>query len=107
MAKRKPKKSQGAIPPPVCKAILLCDAILTDPFSGKTSLVGIFERFVVRQFPGATAPCFAYVQMTNGIGKYRITIEVRNIEHDQNIARANVAEMEFNDRTTKAKVIIM
>ena len=95
------KKPPGKIPPPVCKAILLCDAILTDPFTGKTSIVGVFERFFVPQFPGMTTNFFVYVQIANGIGRCQITVEVRNVQQDKNIAVATVAEMEFTDRAAK------
>ena len=110
MARKKPNKKlgkgPGKIPPPVCKAILLCDAVLADPFSGKSSIVGIFEQFMVPKFPGMTAQFFVYVQMTSGIGRYRIMIEVRNVEQDQSIATANVAEMEFKDRAHKNILIL-
>jgi hypothetical protein len=106
--KRKPpgKSPPGKIPPPVCKAILLCDTILADPFTGKASVVGIFDRFFVQSFPGMTAPFFAYVQVTSGIGRCEITVEVRNVELDQNIAVAKVAEMNFKDRAAKAFLVI-
>lgn len=102
----KKKKSKGQIPPPVCKAILLCDAILSDPFTGKSSVIGIFERFVVPQFPGNTSPFFLYMQMTSGIGSYRITVEMRSIPDGQNIARADVIDMEFKDRAEKNLLVL-
>ena len=100
------KKDKGVIPPPVCKAILLCDAVLADPFTGKGTVVGIFENFLVPQFPGRTSPFFVYVQMTNGIGKYHITIEMRSIPSDQIIAHADVTDMEFKDRSAKNVLLL-
>ena len=34
-------------PPPVCKAILLCDTVLVDIESGRTSVIGITDTFRV------------------------------------------------------------
>lgn len=109
MAKRKPKKQASGKPPPMCKAILLCDAVLSDPFSRKSAIVGIFENFIVPAFPGMTTPFFVFMQMTNGIGRYQITVEIRRLGHggqDETIARASVAEMEFKDRAAKSVLII-
>jgi hypothetical protein len=105
MARERGKKRPKPKPPPVCKAILLCDAVLADPFTGKGSVVGIFERFNVLSFPGHTTTFFVYVQMTNGIGRYHITVEIRD-DDDQIIARAGVAEMEFEDRAKKGILLI-
>lgn len=91
----------------MCKAILLCDAILFDPFGQKTSVIGIFDRFTVPQFPGMTAPCFVFVLMVNGIGHYQFSVEIRDADTDQPIARsAELAEAIFKDRTEKRTLII-
>jgi hypothetical protein len=73
----------------------------------KMSVVGIFDRFTVPQFPGLTAPCFVYVQMTSGIGHYQFSVEIRDTDLDQPIARsADLAQAVFKDRTVKQVLII-
>lgn len=102
MAKKRKPKPVATKPSPVCKAILLCDAILADPFSQKASLIGIFERFIIDEFPGTTRLFFVYVNMTNGIGSYKIGMEVTEIDQGTPIARIDeLAKMEFADRWTR------
>jgi hypothetical protein len=106
MARKRRRRPRAAKPPPACKAILLCDAILVDPFSGKTSLCGLTERFVVAQFPGTTARFYAYLQLTNGIGKYKIAVEVQNVADANTVARGDIVEMTFRDRAAKVILVI-
>src|SRR5437764_669259 len=101
MAKRKKGK-----PPPKCKAILLCDVVIIDAMTGKTSIIGVFDGFNLAQFPGNIGPFNAFLQLTDGIGKYRITVEVHDLREDKVLARAEIAEMEFQDRATKGNLLI-
>ncbi len=40
-----------------CQADILCESVIRDEFSNKTTIVGIFDTFFVPDFPGFTAPC--------------------------------------------------
>jgi hypothetical protein len=93
-------------PPPKCKAILLCDQAIVDAFTGKPSIIGIFGGFNAPAFPGQTAPFTAFLQLTDGIGEYQITIEVRDLQEDTIIGRAEAPPMNFPDRTTKLNCFI-
>ncbi len=69
MAKRKRprgKKESESKPPPVCKAILLCDQVIRDVSTGKASLIGIFEAFVLASVPGHTQPIKAFFSLLTG-----------------------------------------
>jgi hypothetical protein len=103
MARRKGKKRK---PPPVCKAILLCDAVLTDPFTGKGSVIGILSQFVVPAFPGESPPFFVYLQLTNGIGRYTLSIELRDRATDAAMHEGTLMDLEFAERATKNIVVI-
>jgi hypothetical protein len=105
MAKKRPVTKEGK-PPPKCKAILLCNQTIIEAGTGKVSLVGIFDHFTLPAFPGDTGPFAAYLQMTDGIGQYAITIEVHDLQSDAVIARATGPQLEFPERTAKANVMI-
>jgi hypothetical protein len=101
MAKKSQKK-----PPPKCKAILLCDQTIIEAVTGKVSIIGIFDSWNLPQFPHPTRPFMAFLQMTDGIGQYTISVEVHDLEADQIIAQAQAARMTFPDRTAKVNLVI-
>jgi hypothetical protein len=106
MAKKKPSPKKSAKPPPRCKAILLCDQALVEAVTGKVSLIGIFDRFALRKFPGHIRQFTAFLQLTDGIGQYSITIEVHDLREDRILARAAIVNMAFQDRSGKANLMI-
>ncbi len=99
---KKPKKK----PPPKCKAILLCDQILIDSLTGKLSIIGIFENFFVTAFPAATAPFTAFLQMTDGVGQYNVTVEVYDLQEDAILGAAQGPVIDFAERTVKLNFFI-
>jgi len=70
----------AAKPPPVCKVILLCDEVLRDPVTNKTSVIGIFDTFVVPSFPGSTSPCTAFLKLVDAFGEFTITAEIHDLK---------------------------
>ena len=106
--KKKPsgKRKKFGIPPPKCKAILLCDAVILDAMTGKTSLIGIFENFMVRSLPGKSVPANLFLQLTDGHGKIDLRIEVHDLQADAIIARAEGPGVGFQDRLQKINVWI-
>jgi hypothetical protein len=98
MAKR---KSKGKKPPPRCKAILLCDQVMLDAVSRKTSLIGVFDSFFLRQLPGPTHQFCVFLQLVDGIGTCLLTAEVRDLHDDAVISRLLQLQVKFPDRTNK------
>ena len=99
------KKKRGK-PPPKCKAILLCDQVIIDSLTGKPSVIGIFGGFNAPSFPGQTAPFTAFLQLTDGIGEYQITIEILDLQEEAVIARAQGPPINFPDRAMKMNCFI-
>src|ERR1022692_1390437 len=104
MAKKRTGK--GRIPPHKCKAILLCDQTILEAGTGKISVIGIFDSWNVLQFPTVIRPFTAFLQLTDGIGKYAVSVNVHDLQADQIIAQARVAEADFPERITKANLMI-
>jgi hypothetical protein len=103
---KKPAYRRATKPPPRCKAILLCDQAIVEAGTGKVSLIGIFDRFAVPEFPGLVRQFTAFLQLTDGIGKYRITVEVHDLREDAILARAAIVQIVFQDRAGKANLMI-
>ena len=106
MAKKRaaPRKKKGRVPPPVCKAILLCQELIIEARSHHVSLINIFDTFQVPKFPGSTPPFKLFMQLVNGVGAYDITVEVRDLLEDKIVARAQICKLAFVDREAKANV---
>lgn len=96
----------GQKPPPKCKAILLCDQIIVDRLTGKTSLIGIFEHFNLQTLPAFTPQVMAFIQLTSGIGKYMLRVEVEDLEQGVTVSRGPEMQIEFPDRLVKLNGII-
>lgn len=105
MAKKKTPKSEGKIPPPSCKALLLCERVLFDRISNQCSAINIIDCFYVSSFPGDTIPFFIYMQLMPGIGKYSVVLEIRDLANDNVRARANLEDIEFTSRLGKMHFI--
>lgn len=94
----------GTKPKPNCKAILLCDQVIVDSMSGKTSLIGLFDRFNLRKYPVRLPPFWAFLQLVDGIGRYELGVEIRDLrEGDATIARMRMP-VEFPERTNRMNV---
>lgn len=104
MAKKRAGK--GRKPPPKCKAILLCDHTIVEAVTGKVSIIGIFDSWNFSQFPHPTHPFMAFLQLTDGIGKYAVSVDVHDLQADLVIAQARVAEMIFPERKSKVNLMI-
>ena len=55
---------------PKVRAFLLCDAAVTDGASGKTTLVGIFDRVVATSYPVICASFAVYFKVSDLNGTY-------------------------------------
>jgi len=106
MAKKKSAGQAGQIPPPKCKAILLCDQVIVDARTGHYTAVGIFDEFPTVAYPGKTRSFVIYLQLTSGIGSYAITLEILDLTDGTRIASARGPSIHFGDRSAKAHMII-
>jgi hypothetical protein len=103
MAKRKPRQRK---PPPRCKAILLCDHTIVEAVTGKISIIGIFANWYVPHFPIHIRPFTVFLQLTNGIGQYTVSVNVVDLRTDHIIAQAQAFAMNFPERRTIANLLI-
>ena len=62
--------------PPLVLGLTLCDDAVTDPATGKLSLIGAFTGLAMAAFPGVPQPFCAYAALTAGQGDARFTLEL-------------------------------
>jgi|ERR1043165_2861325 hypothetical protein len=84
-------------PPPRCKAILLCEKILVEPRTKRLSLINVFRSLQLTVVPGQTAPMVVYVQLVDGIGRYDITLQIRDLAQDRIIGKGRGLKVFFPD----------
>jgi hypothetical protein len=75
-ATQKVKRAAKSLPG--CQASLLCDSVIRDELTGKTTLVGIFDTFRLLCYPGTTSPCMVYLRWVDGTGRFGIRTEVQD-----------------------------
>ena len=88
--------------PPLLQAALVCDVAVTDPMTGKPSLIGIFDAIRVVQFPTLRAMS-VFFRLTDAEGYYPIRVDFIHADTDTFVARLET-EMEFADRTVSLGV---
>jgi len=71
---------------PVLVAVLVCDAAVTDPSSGKKSLIGIFDRIIVGKFP-TQRPMALYIKLTDAEGSYKVEARFVQVKSQKVLAK--------------------
>ena len=77
------------VPTPVPVAFLLCDQIIVEAGSGKKTIVGVFDRIGVHQFPATHSPAWLYIRVIDCEGEYKHRIEYVQVSTQKTLAQAN------------------
>ncbi len=93
-------------PEPNVNAMLICDHVIVDKFTGKKSLIGIFENINSPIFPVAHPTLSIYISLTDAQGKYKIGLKVVDLETDKQVGGADIPEIEVHDRLATSEVIM-
>jgi hypothetical protein len=107
VAEKEPGR-EGSVPPPKCKAILLCERSIIEAVTRQISLIGLFEEFVVDALPGETHRFKLFLSLTDGIvgHEYTMSLEVQDLQDDRVIARTEGPPPIWHDRLAKLNVLI-
>lgn len=103
MSKARPKRE---LPPPECKAILLCQRVMLDRFDPGYSVIGIIDYFVTFQFPLQIGPLKLFLQLTDGVGTFQISVQIRDTAADLIIARKDDQSIILHDKRDKATFVL-
>jgi len=61
--------------PPITQTFLLCDQVITDEATKKKTLVGVFDRIWVSQFPAKHSPAALYIRLFDAQGDCDIRVD--------------------------------
>lgn len=85
-------------PLPRCKALLLCENVTRDEQTGRLTVVGIMDTIWFPEYPATTPQFYVFIQLTGGIGAYKVAIKVRDLADDSVMGGAGSYSIEFKDR---------
>ena len=91
---------KGEIPPPTCKAILLCERTMREAGTAKISLLGLISSHTLAKFPGRTPLMRMFLHLVNGTGIYELVVELHDLAEDRVVFRAKGHRISFPDRLT-------
>jgi hypothetical protein len=74
------KKTATKAPLPEMRCFLACDAVSTDPNTGKKSLYGLFDTIWGADFPGAFRPFAIFIRLVGSRAKRDVTVEARGTD---------------------------
>ncbi len=67
----------------------------------RVSLINMFGTFRLREFPGWCPEFIVFLQLVDGIGTYKLEIEVVDLEEDRVVGRTDGAMLDFQSRPLK------
>jgi hypothetical protein len=99
--RRKKRKAR-----PACAAILLCDLVIRDEETQKSSIIGMFDTFVLRQIPGETEVCAVFLRLTNVIGHQAISAEIHDSAAGLVLFRSSPARIRGHERRGAGEIAL-
>lgn len=93
-------------PLPQCKAFLLCEGITEDEATGQLCLNKLIETLRFRSFPAEAVPFMVFVQLYDGIGRYQLAVELRDLSNNTSTAVTMPSSLDFPERLVKMDVIL-
>jgi hypothetical protein len=76
--------------PPIPMAFLICDQVISDEATKKKTLVGIFDRIWVAQFPTNHHPIAVYARFYDAEGTFEVRVEYVKVKSETVMAEAKM-----------------
>jgi hypothetical protein len=89
---------------PVVYAVLICDYTIRDGETGKVSVVGIFDRIHVSDFPAFHPGLFVYVNIADAEGDYTMGLELLRSDTMKRVGYGE-QRVSYADRLAGAELI--
>jgi hypothetical protein len=67
-------------PQPLCLALLVCDAVVTDRNTDKISILGTFSEILADGLPVLVPQLTVYAELTNGHGETTVQLRLSRVE---------------------------
>lgn len=93
-------------PLPQCKASLICREAEFDDPSGEFDLYGLVNTLRFSEFPAQVPPLALFLQLYDGIGRYELGVELRNLADGDSVAAGLFGHLEFPERLVKMELAV-
>ena len=90
---------------PILKAMLLCDQTLVEEGTRKRSLIGLFDRVKVAQFPTVHGSMSVYVQFREIEGVFNFTLELYDLAQDKTLHKAMVNNFQVQEKSRDCELV--
>ncbi|HVA51580.1 MAG TPA: hypothetical protein VNH11_34885 [Pirellulales bacterium] len=93
-------------PLPQGKAFLICEEAELDDITGQFSFFNVVSSLGFPKFPAESPPLAIYLQLYDGIGRYELGIELRNLADDTSVTAENFSSLDFPERLVKMELVL-
>lgn len=93
-------------PLPQCRAFLICEEAEVDDVTDRFSLFQIVNELNFPSFPAQAPPLSVFLQLYDGMGRYDLSVELRNLADDTHVTAEFFSELEFPERLVKMELVI-
>lgn len=69
-------EQKGRKPPPLVLSMIVCDDVIRDEMTKKTTIVGAFSSLVASNFPAFHASLVIFLELTNGHGETEVSVRL-------------------------------
>src|SRR5436190_1412985 len=92
----------GSVPElPVARGLFLCDWLIVDAQTNKVSLINLFDRVRVTQFPSIPKPFVVYALLTDGFGDIEMRVDIES-DDGEHLVYSKTLRVRFSDRLAPA-----
>ena len=90
---------------PILKAMLLCDQTLLEEGTRKRSLIGLFDRIKVSQFPSTHPSMSVYVQFREIEGTFSFSLELYDLTEGRIMNRSVIKDFKVESKSRDCELV--
>lgn len=98
---------ENSIPTPYALAMVVCDYVWRDPYSGKNTIIGTFSSIGGPTFPWQHPIISVYVSLTDGRGDVPVRIELVDCDELRDPVLGQTLTVTFPDPRAIAEVVFL
>ena len=88
-------------------AMVVCDGVWRDPYTGKYTLLGIFSALGGTSFPLAHPIITVYISLTDGRGRIPIRLQLVDVDEEREPVFCKEEELDFADPRSIFEICMM
>jgi hypothetical protein len=93
-------------PLPQCKAFLICEEAEVDDVTRQFNLYGLVNSLAFSSFPAEVPPLVIFLQLYDGIGRYELSAELRDLAGGIAVAAEAFTSVVFPERLVKMEMAL-